>query len=168
MRNSLAVIALVAGAALVLVAGAMADQPTTTIVHFDRTRTIAAGPDACSFPILVHSVGDLRETVFSNGKDSTHAVDFHINWSNPESGKAITTALGGPFVVEPNGDGTVTVTINGNDAIFTAPGLGVVFAQVGKVVYIADASDVLTPITILKSTGQQDPSFFPAVCTALA
>jgi hypothetical protein len=168
MRKSFAVIALVAGVALALVAAAMADPPTTTTTHFDRTRTIAAGPDACPFPILVHSVGDFRETVYSDGRDSTWAIDFHINWSNPSSGKAITSALAGPFVVEPNGDGTVTVTINGNDALFTGPGEGLLFAQVGKLVYVADANDVSTPITILKSTGHQDPSPYPAVCTALA
>jgi hypothetical protein len=168
MKRSIAVVALVVTAALALVATAAADQPTTTITHFDRTRTIAAGPDACAFPILVHSVGDFRETVYSSGKDSTWAVDFHISWSNPVNGKTITSVLGGPFVVVPNGDGTVTVTINGNDALFTGPGLGVLFAQVGLVVYIADPSDVFTPLTIVMSTGQQDTSFFPAVCAALA
>jgi hypothetical protein len=147
---------------------AVADQPVTTITRIDRTRTIPAGPSTCPFPFVVHTEGVLRETVFSSGKDVTHAVDFHITYTNPANGKTATTVLAGPFVVEPNADGTVTVTINGNDGHLTAPGQGSIFADVGKLVYIADPSDVFTPLTILKSTGQQDPSQFPATCTALS
>src|SRR5580765_7549952 len=84
------------------------------------------------------------------------------------NGKSLSTVLAGPFVVEPNGDGTVTVTINGNDCHITAPGQGTIFAAVGKLVYIADASDVFTPLTILKSTGRQDASQFPATCEGLS
>jgi len=78
------------------------------------------------------------------------------------------TRLAGPFVVEPNGDGTVTVTINGNDGHLTAPGQGQIFAAVGRLVYIADAADPFTPLTIVQSTGQQDPSQFPATCEGLS
>ena len=66
-------------------------------------------------------------TANTSGKDSTHAVDFHITYTNPENGKSITSVLGGPFVSESNGDGTITVTINGNDGSFSAPGLGLVW-----------------------------------------
>ena len=159
-------VALAAAAAAVPVATAA--QPTVTVTQFDRTRTIAAGPDTCPFDILVHSTGTFRETVYSDGRDVTHAADFHIVWSNPASGKSLTSVLGGPVIVEPNGDGTVTVTVNGNDASFSAPGYGLVFAQVGKLVYIAAANDIGTPLQILKSTGHQDPSLFPAVCAPLA
>jgi hypothetical protein len=151
-----------------LVPAAAADQPVTTITRFDRTSTFPAGPNACSFPFLIHTEGTLRETVFANGKDSTHAVDFHITYTNPANGKSLTTVLAGPFVVEPNGDGTVTVTINGNDGHITAPGQGTIFADVGKLVYIADPSDPYTPLAILKSTGRQDASQFPATCEGLS
>jgi hypothetical protein len=151
-----------------LVPTAAADQPVTTITRFDRTSTFPAGPNACSFPFLIHTEGTLRETVFANGKDSTHAVDFHITYTNPANGKSLTTVLAGPFVVEPNGDGTVTVTINGNDGHITAPGQGTIFADVGKLVYIADPSDPYTPLAILKSTGRQDASQFPATCEGLS
>jgi len=80
----------------------------------------------------------------------------------------LTTVLAGPFVVEPNADGTVTVTINGNDGHITVPGQGTIFAAVGKLVYIADPSDVFTPLAVVKSTGQQDPSQFPATCEGLS
>ena len=76
--------------------------------------------------------------------------------------------LAGPFVQVPNGDGTVTVTINGNDGHVTAPGQGTLWAEVGRLVYIADPNDMYTPLQVLQSTGQQDPLEFPAVCAGLS
>jgi hypothetical protein len=153
----------------ILVPAAAAAGPTVTITPFDRTRTIAAGPDACPFPIVVHSTGTFREALYSDGTDKTTVREFHITWTNPASGKSITSVLGGPEIVEPNGDGTVTVTINGNDAHFNAPGYGSIFADVGHFVYLAAADDpTLTPIAVVKATGHQDASLFPAVCAPLA
>ena len=160
--------AAVAAVLLLFAPTAAADQPVTTEIQIDRTRTIPAGPATCPFPFIAHTEGTLRETVFSSGKDVTHAVDFHITYTNPANGKTLTSVLAGPFVVEPNDDGTVTVTINGNNGHLTAPGDGSIFADVGKLVYIADPSDVFTPVTVLKSTGQQDPNQFPATCTGLS
>lgn len=157
----------VVAALLALAPTATADQPVTGVTHIDRTRTIPAGV-FCPFAFVVHTEGTYRETVFSDGKDVFHAVDFHITYTNPANGKSLTTVLAGPFVVEPNGDGTVTVTINGNDGHITAQGEGTIWASVGKLVYIADASDPETPLTILKSSGQQDGSQFPATCEGLS
>lgn len=163
----LAAIAAMAAAG-VLAPEAVADQPVTTITQVDRTFTLPAGPNACPFPFAVHSEGTFRETVFSNGRDATHAVDFHITYTNPANGKMLTTVLAGPFIVEPNADGTVTVTINGNNGHLTVPGEGTVFADVGKLVYIADPSDVFTALAVVKSTGHQDPNQFPATCEGLS
>jgi hypothetical protein len=165
---ALALTVALTGALAMLAPTASADQPVTTITQVDRTFTFPAGPNACPFPFLVHTEGTFRETAFSNGKDVTHAVDFHVRYTNPVNGKSLSTVLAGPFIVEPNGDGTVTVTINGNDGHLTAPGQGTTFAAVGKFVYIADPSDVFTPLTILKSTGRQDASQFPATCEGLS
>ena len=151
-----------------LASSAAADQPVTTITNIDRTFTVAPGPGTCPFPFTGHTEGALRETVFSSGKDVTRTVDFHVIYTNPANGKTLSTVLAGPFIVEPNGDGTVTVTINGNDGHLTAPGQGSIFADVGKLVYIADPHDVFTPLSIVKSTGQQDPSQFPATCAGLS
>ena len=168
-RRSFPVAAAIAVVALaVLAPTAAADQPVTTITNVDRTFTLPAGPGACPFPFLVHSEGTLRKTVYSDGRAVTHAVDFHITYTNPANGKTLSTVLAGPVIVEPNTDGTVTVTINGNDGHLTAPGEGTIFADVGKLVYIADPSDVNTPLSIVKSTGQQDPNQFPATCEALS
>ena len=106
--------------------------------------------------------------MFSSGKTVTHAVSFSVTYTNPANGKTLVTKLGGPIIVKPNGDGTVTVTINGNDGHLTAPGQGSIFAAVGKLVWIADAADPFTPLEIVKSTGQQDASQFPATCEGLA
>jgi hypothetical protein len=165
---ALALAVALAVAAAALAPTASADQPVTTITTFDRTSTFPAGPNGCPFPFLVHTTGTLRETVFANGKDVTHAVDFHITYTNPANGKSLATVLAGPFVVEPNADGTVTVTINGNDGHITEPGEGTIFAAVGKLVYIADPGDVYTPLRILKSTGRQDAGQFPATCEGLS
>jgi hypothetical protein len=158
---------LVAAALLGLAQTAAADQPVTSEVHLDRTTTFPAG-GFCPFAFTAHTSGTFRETVYSSGKDVTRAIDFHITYTNPANGKSLTTVLAGPFIVEPNGDGTVTVTINGNDGHITEPGQGTIFAAVGKLVYIADPSDVFTPLTIVKSAGQQDPSQFPATCEGLS
>jgi len=167
--KSFAAALLIALAALAaFVPAAAADQPVTTITHVDRTFTLPASPAFCPFPFVVHSEGTLRESVSASGKDVTHAVDFHITYTNPANGKTLTTVLGGPVIVEPNGDGTVTVTINGNDGHLTAPGQGTIFAAVGKLVYIADAGDLFTPLAIVKSTGRQDPNQFPATCVGLS
>lgn len=164
--RSFAVVVVLAVAALAALAPtAAADQPARSELQIDRTTTFT---NFCSFPFVAHSVGTFRETVYSNGKDVTHAVDVHITYTNPANGKTLTTVLAGPFIVEPNGDGTVTVTINGNDGHITVQGEGTIFAAVGKLVYIADADAPEVPLTILKSTGRQDPSQFPATCEGLS
>lgn len=152
----------------ILAAPAGATAPTFTTIPFDRTRTIAADPATCPFDIIVHSTGTFRQAVFSDGRDVTTVFDFHISWTNPLSGKEVTSVLAGPFVIEPNGDGTITVTIDGNNGLFAAPHLGLLFGNVGRLVYTADASDPFTPLEVLTATGHQDPSPFPAVCAALA
>jgi len=153
---------------LVLAPVAAAAAPTVTITPWNSTRTIAASSDTCAFPIVVHSQGTFRESVFADGRDVTTVSDFHISWTNALNGNTVSSALGGPFIAESNGDGTATVTINGNDALFAAPGIGLFFGDVGRLVYIADESDLSTPLVVLQSTGHQDTALFPAVCAALA
>jgi hypothetical protein len=166
MRRKLGILvgllALVLGGA----SAAIADAPTVT--PWDRTRVIAASAETCPFDIVVHSQGTFREAVYSSGRDVTTVEDFHLTWSNPASGKSLASPLAGPFIAEPIGDGTVTVTIDGNNGRFTAPGYGLLFSDVGRLVYIADASDLNTPLQILQSSCHQDVSPFPQICAALA
>src|SRR5262249_15859951 len=139
----------------------------TTELHLDRTTTFPAGR-FCPFAFTADTVGTFRETVYSDGKDVTHAVDFHITYTNPANGKSLTTVLGGPFVVEPNGAGTVTVTIDGSEAPPTEPGQWPISPDVGKPVYLAAPSHPPPPLTTLKPPGQQAPSQFPAPCDGLS
>jgi hypothetical protein len=168
MRGKLGVVVGATAVVLAAASAAVADAPTVTITPWDRTRTIAASPETCPFDIVVHSQGTFREEVFSSGRDVTTVENFHLTWSNPLSGKALASPLAGPFIVEPNGDGTVTVTIDGNNGRFVAPGYGLLFADVGRLVYIADPSDLSTPLQILQSSGHQDANPFPAICPVLA
>jgi hypothetical protein len=86
--RSFAAMVVIATAVLAAFApAAAADQPVTTVTHLDRTFAFPAGPGGCPFPFLVHSEGTFRETVFANGKDVTHAVDFHITYTNPANGR---------------------------------------------------------------------------------
>src|SRR6478752_3046742 len=73
-----------------------------------------------------------------------------------------------PFVVHSQGTLRDTVYANGKDGHLTAPGQGTIFADVGKLVYIADPHDVNTPLSIVKSTGHQEPNQFPATCEGLS
>jgi hypothetical protein len=168
MRGKLGLLVGVVAVVLVAASAAVADAPTVTITPWDRTRVIAASAETCPFDIVVHSQGTFREEVFSSGRDVTTVENFHLTWSNPLNGKSLASPLAGPFIAEPNGNGTFTVTIDGNDGRFVALGFGLLFAQVGHLVYIADASDLNTPLQIIQSTGHQDASPYPGICAALA
>jgi hypothetical protein len=168
MRGKLGLLVGTVAVVLAAASAAAADAPTVTITPWDRTRVIAASAETCPFDIVVHSHGTFREEVFSSGRDVTTVEAFHLTWSNPLSGKSLASPLAGPFIAEPNGDGTVTVTIDGNNGRFVAPGFGLLFADVGRLVYVADPSDLNTPLQILQSTGHQDATPFPGICAALA
>jgi hypothetical protein len=144
--------------------GAAASAPSIDRSPVNVSHVIAAGPGTCPFDIVSSFSGTVRTVVFSDGRQQTTLSDFHLTYANPVTGRSLTTPLAGPFFVTDNGDGTVTSTIDGNDGRFVIPGQGRVFADVGRFVYIAPADDPNTAIDIIQSTGEQDPSPFPAVC----
>jgi hypothetical protein len=160
---------LLAGAAVVALATpALAAGPTR--VQLDSTRVIAASPQTCPVDITSHFSGTFLFFSYPDGGSKVTVASVFVTYSNPVSGRSLTTPLAGPVKVSaPNPDGTVTVTINGNDGAFQVPGQGVIFADVGSFVFLADANDpTQTPLVILQSSGIQDPSPFPAVCPALS
>jgi hypothetical protein len=159
---SISILTLVVG-----VATATAAAPTVTETQVDRTRVIAASPATCPFDFVVHSEGFRRDTDFSDGTSTILLHDFTVTYTNPATGESVRSVLAGPVIVEPNDDGTITVTVNGNDGLFTIPGEGIVFGDVGRLVYVASPDDPFTPLEILQSTGRQDPTPFPAVCAGL-
>ncbi|MEA2507925.1 MAG: hypothetical protein QOG21_7 [Actinomycetota bacterium] len=155
-------------AVLALTAPALAAGPTR--VHLDSTRVIAASPQTCPFDITSHFSGTFMFFNYPDGRSKVTVADVFVTYTNPVSGKSLTTPLAGPVKVSaPHPDGTVTVTINGNDGAFHVPGQGVIFADVGHFVFLADANDPSqTPLVVLQSSGIQDPSPFPGICSALA
>jgi hypothetical protein len=157
----------VAVLALATAVAATAAKPVVTETQVNRTRVLAASPETCPFDFVIHTEGVRRDTVYSDGRVVTILHDFHVTYTNPVSGRSVSTPLGGPVIVKPNADGTVTVTVNGNDGRFTDEGEGLVFADLGRLVYVADPADIFTPLEILQATGHQDTALFPAVCSAL-
>jgi hypothetical protein len=160
---SVSILALAAG-----VTAATAAGPTVTETQVDRTRVIHASPDTCPFDFVVHTQGVRRDSVFPDGHVVTILHDFSVTYTNPVTGKSVRTVLAGPEKVVNNPDGTITVTVDGNNGLFTVPGQGVVFADVGRLVYVASPDDPFTPLQILQQSGRQDASPFPAVCSGLA
>jgi hypothetical protein len=159
---SVSILALAAG-----VGAAWAAAPRVTETQIDRTRVIPADPAFCPFDFVLHSQGVRRDTTYSDGRVVTILHDFTVTYTNPATGKSVRTVLAGPEQVVSNPDGTITVTVNGNDGLFTIPGQGIVFGNVGRLVYVASPDDPFTPLQILQSTGHEDASAFPAVCAGM-
>jgi hypothetical protein len=140
---------------LVLAPIALAAGPVQSTSPWDRTRVIPAGADSCPFAIQVHSFGTIHTWTYADGTVKTILQNFHIEWTNLETGTVATTPLGGPAIEYPDG----TVVINGNNARFIAPGQGPVFADLGRTITTVEG--------VVFSAGQHSESLFPDVCAAL-
>jgi hypothetical protein len=141
--------------ALLLVPAALAGGPDQTTTPWDRTRLIPAGPEACPFPIQVHSSGTIHTWIYDDGTQKTILHNFHIEWTNLDTGLVATTPLGGPVIVYPDG----TVVVNGNNGRFIAKGEGVAVADLGRTVTTVEG--------VIFSAGQHSETLFPDVCAAL-
>jgi hypothetical protein len=175
MKLRLPITAIAVCAALAAAAPAAADGPDRISVEVDRTRVIPASETGCGFDIVRPSEGTFYITTFYNA-DGTVArqvlrvSSYKVTDTNPLSGKSVTSALAGPVVIEPNADGTTTVTIPGNGGHLMAPDEGVIWSNVGRIVYVADASDPVTPLRIVSVNGLYTDLTgpYPEVCAALA
>ncbi len=174
MKKLLPAAALACFVAALAVPLAGANPPTATETQVDRDVLIAASPDTCPFDIVAHLEGTRVVTDFTD-KNGTlvrrviHLRAFTITYTNPLSGRSLSTPLAGPAIGEPQADGTWLVTVPGNDGRFVIPGQGIVFANVG--LRIGLRVGTFPPATIqeiIKSVGIQDESEFPAVCSGLA
>jgi hypothetical protein len=141
--------------ALLLAPAVLAGGPDQTTTPWDRTRLIAAGSDACPFPIQVHSSGTIHTWTYADGTVKTILHNFHIEWTNLDTGLVATTPLGGPVIVYPDG----TVVIDGNNGRFISKGEGVAVADLGRT--------VITVEGVVFSAGQHSEALFPDVCAAL-
>jgi hypothetical protein len=158
--------ALVVAVAAVTATTAGAAAPTTTEVAIDRTFNFPAGA-ACSFPLTIHNVGIRRTTTFFDSagnvtKTMIVLIRFTQSYTNATTGKTLSTPLAGPAIIEPNGDGTVTTTVPGNDGRIVVPGQGFVYGDVGLIVF--------TQLDVLMLTGHyENPDLYlEAVCASLS
>ena len=141
--------------ALMLAPLARAEAPVQTTTPWDRTRVIPASSESCAFPIQVHSTGTIHTWTYSDGTVKTILQNFHIEWTNLDTGAVVTSPLGGPAIVYPDG----TVVINGNNARFISQGDGSVYADLGRTITTVEG--------VVFSAGQHSETLFPNVCAAL-
>ena len=140
---------------LTLAPAALAAAPQQETTPWDRTRVIPASAETCTFPIQVHSSGTIHTWTFSDGRQMTILHEFHIEWTNLETGVVARTPLGGPVIVYPDG----TVVIDGNNGRFIGHGEGIAFADLGRTVTTVEG--------VVFSAGQHSGTLFPDVCAAL-
>ena len=174
MKARLLAFALVAIAAAATAATAGAVTPTVTETNIDSTFVFPAGT-ACSFPLTIHNEGRRRITTYLDQQGNVTRTTIHLNsftqsYTNDATGETLSTPLAGPVIIEPNGDGTVTTKIAGNDGRIVVPGEGFVYADVGLIVFTAPAASPFTQLDIIMLTGHyQDPdTYLDAVCASLS
>ena len=81
--------------------------------------------------------------------------NFEIDWTNLDSGAVVRSPLGGPAIVDPDGN----LIINGNNGRFIAHGEGLVYADLGRTITTIEG--------VVFSAGQHSETLFPNVCEAL-
>jgi hypothetical protein len=174
MRSKLVtLLALVPVLIAVTVAPAEAAPPTVTEMAVDRTFDLAAGA-ACSFPLTIHNEGIRRTTTFYDAagnvtKTMVVLIGFTQTTTNATTGKTLSTPLAGPAVIEPNGDGTVTTSVPGNDGRIVVPGEGFVYGDVGLIVFTAPEATPFTQLDVLMLTGHYESPdlYLEAICASL-
>ncbi len=97
-------------------------------------------------------------------------IGFTESYTNESTGETLSTPAAGPAIIEPNGDGTVTTRVPGNDGRLIVPGEGFVYGDVGLKVFTASAATPFTPLEILLLTGHyEEPDLYlEAVCSSLS
>jgi hypothetical protein len=151
-------------AATAATAGAV--LPSVTELNVDRTFHFAAGA-ACAFPLTIHNQGLNRTTTYFDQdgnvtRTEIHLVGFTQSYTNDATGMTLSTPLAGPAIITPNGDGTVTTKIAGNNGRIVVPGQGFVYGDVGLTIF--------TDLDVIMLTGHyQSPDLYlEAVCSSLS
>jgi len=159
---------------LVAVAPATAAAPTVTEAPVNSTFVFGAG-QACSFPLTIHNQGIRKTTTYVDAsgnvtRTTIHLVHFTQTYTNADTGEMLSTPLAGPVIIEPNGDGTVTTKVAGNDGRIVVPGEGFVYGDVGLIVYTAPEASPFTQLDVLILTGHYElpDLYLDAVCSSLA
>ena len=138
MRRLILAVATVASA-LAVAATASATPPTTTEVSFHRSL-----PNFLPCPsFFVHGEFDItrRTTTFYDDSGAAIRIVLHVNatgmLSNPLTGKSLPDSTHFTMTIDLV---TGTRTFDGKMRVDTAPGEGVVFQEVGRVVFYPDGT----------------------------
>ena len=169
MRHLSRAVLLGALSMLAIVTPVGAAGPTIEKIVIDDTRVFPAGT-RCEFEVLGARSGTLTVKTWTDGSDIVRQTltwdGAKIQYTNPANGNTVTTLLAGPAILEPNGDGTSTLTIPGNDQAVVMKGEGFIAGHTGLSIAIVDDLTGAV-IELLKLAGHQD-SPFPEGCVALA
>lgn len=154
------------------VGGGVASAAGPDIVRqaIDDTRFFPAGT-RCEFAVEGARTGVLTTTTWTDDAGNVTRQTFvwsggKIVYTNPANGASVRTILAGPFIFEPNGDGTATVTIPGNNQAVVAPGFGFIQGQTGLSKTIVDEATFAILEVLIEAGHQELP--FPDGCIALA
>jgi hypothetical protein len=151
MRRFFMIVALALG----LVPAALAAAPVQESIDWNNTRVVPASAETCSFAIQVHSEGIIHTRTYEDGTVKTMLLrGFKIEWTNLETGKTLTSPLGGPAIEYADG----TLVINGNNGRLVEANVG--YVDVGRTVWTADG--------LVFAAGQHSEALYPNVCEALA
>lgn len=174
MKKKLLALVVVAIAAAATAVTADAVTPAVVETDIDSTFVFPAGA-ACSFPLTIHNEGRRRITTYFDQQGNVIRTTIHLNsftqsYTNNATGKTLSTPLAGPVIIEPNGDGTVTTKIAGNDGRIVVPGQGFVYADVGLIVFTAPGASPFTQLDVIMLTGHYElpDLYLDAVCASLS
>jgi hypothetical protein len=150
------------------VAGAVPPQHFP-VEHIDETFVVEG---ECSFPVLFHFEGDIRHTVFFDQagneiRELTVYPMFQVSFTNPETGKSISTVLPSVDHVTINPDGSAVVTITGLSGHLVVGGGPPLASDVGRIVFFFSGPEDEEPDIIFQA-GNFNLGPFPQLCDVLA
>jgi hypothetical protein len=148
---------------------ATAVPPEHSIEHVDEEFVIEG---ECSFPVVVHSEGDVRTKVFFDQagnviRELLVFPRFRMTFTNAETGESISTVS--PSVVHAtiNPDGSAVVAITGLSGHLIVGGGPPSAADVGRVVFFFSGPEDEEPDLVFQA-GQFNDGPFPQLCDVLA
>jgi hypothetical protein len=150
---------------------AFADKQIIVFIPINETVLIPGDENPCGFDIVGHFEGRVKLTFSPDNPDLLVAEGDHLHGSftNPENGKSISFITAQQISFSTSSDGTsITVTITGLQGRITAPGEGLVTADVGRIVLLFPCLDFQCAPAVVFSAGRFDGGPFPLACHLLA
>lgn len=151
---------------------ATASKPTILFIPIDETDLVPAADNPCGFDIVEHIEGRIKVTLNSNNPNQVlFAEGDHIHgvFINPQNDSSASFIIADHITAVPSTDGTsVFLTINGLQGRLTAPGQGLVTADVGRLILEYPCQDFQCTPEIIFTAGHMDSGPFPALCDLLS